>query len=86
MQKLRRICCIIVFTMLYIINCIISFLYILNYPAMYSLSERERFSLNMQGTMFTSAILKIVPTIKNLICKVFIMIVRCDAFENYVFL
>ena len=34
--------------------------------AVYSLSERERAAVCMQGTVFTLARLKIVPTIKNL--------------------
>ena len=34
----------------------------LNYPVMDSLSERERAAVNMQGTVFTLARLKIVPT------------------------
>ena len=42
------------------------FLYMLNYPAVYSLSEREGVAAHMQGTVFTSARLKIVSTIKNL--------------------
>ena len=59
----------------------------LDYPVMYSLSERERERgrgggreggregerererVNMQGTVFTLARLKTVPTIKNLICR-----------------
>ena len=32
----------------------------LNYPVMYSLSERERVAVNVQGTVFTLARLKIV--------------------------
>ena len=31
--------------------------------------EREREAVNMHGTMFTLARLKIVPMIKNLICR-----------------
>ena len=31
--------------------------------------EREREAINMQGTVFTLARLKIVPTTKNLICR-----------------
>ena len=43
------------------------FLYMLNSPAIYSaLSKRENRLHNMQGTEFTLARLKIVPTIKNL--------------------
>ena len=57
-----------------------------NYPVMYSLSERERAAVNMQGTVFTLARLKIVPTIKNLSCRYHLMIVRYDAVENYMFL
>ena len=59
----------------------------LNYPDMYSLSERacERVAVNMQA-IFTLAGFKIVPTIKNLICRCFFKIVRCDAVENYMFL
>ena len=54
---------------------------------MYLLSKGERVAVNMQGTVFTSAKLKIVPTINNLICKlVFTMIVKCDEVENYMFL
>ena len=56
----------------------------LNYPVMYSLSERV--AVNIQGTVITLARLKIVPPIKNLICSVFFMIVRSDAVENYMFL
>ena len=41
------------------------FLYMLNYPAVYSLSEKERAAAQMQGTVFTLARLKIVPTIKK---------------------
>ena len=58
----------------------------LNYPVMYTLSEREREAVNMHGTVFTLARFKIVPTIKNLIVDVLFMIVRCDAVENYMFL
>ena len=58
----------IVFRLLYIISCI-SYAFYVNYPVMYSLSERERVAVNMQGTVFTLARLKIVPTIKNLICR-----------------
>ena len=32
----------------------------LNYPVMYSLSERERAAVNMQGTVLTLARLKVV--------------------------
>ena len=39
------------------------------YPVMYSLSERERLAENMQGTVFILVRLKIVLTIKNLICR-----------------
>ena len=39
----------------------------LNYLVIYSLYERERVSVNMQGTVLILARLKIVPTIKNLI-------------------
>ena len=42
------------------------FLYMLNYPAVYSLSEKQRVAVNMQGIVFTLTRLKIVPTIKNL--------------------
>ena len=38
------------------------FLYMLHYPVMYSLSERERVAVNMQGTVFTLARLQIVPS------------------------
>ena len=38
----------------------------LTYPAVYSLSERVRMASHMQGTVFTLARLKIVPTVKNL--------------------
>ena len=34
----------------------------LNYPVMYSLSERERAAVHIQGTVFTLARLKIVPS------------------------
>ena len=49
----------IVFSMLYIISTTIDythqlcFLYMLSYPVIYSLSERERVEVNMQGTVFT---------------------------------
>ena len=41
----------------------------LHYPIMYSLSKRKRATVNMQGTGITIARLKIVPTMKNLICR-----------------
>ena len=47
------------------ICCIICVFYILNYPVMYSLSERV--AVNRLRTVFTLTRLKIVPTIKNLI-------------------
>ena len=47
--------------------------------------RREREAVNMIGTVLTLARLKVVPTIKNLICRCFFMIVRCDAVENYMF-
>ena len=47
---------------------------------------RERAAVNRQGTVFTLARLKTVPTIKNTIVNIFFMIVRCDAVENYMFL
>ena len=49
------------------------------------IQEREC-GIHMSGTVFTSARLKIVPTIKNLIFRSFFMIVRCDSVENYMFL
>ena len=59
----------------------------LNYPVMNSLSERERETINKQGTGFNLARLTIVPTIKNLICRCLIfMIVKYDAVENYMFI
>ena len=51
-------------------------------PAIYALSERERAAVNMQGTVFALAGLKIVPTIKNLTCRG-LHYVRCDAVQNY---
>ena len=51
----------------------------LNYPVLYSLSERV--AVNIQGIGFTIERLKMIPTIKNLICRC-IMIVRCEAVEN----
>ena len=60
-------------------------IYMPNYPVMYSLSERERAAVNIQGTVFTLAGLKIVPTIKNLMCRYLLYNVRCDAVENYMF-
>ena len=47
--------------------------------------QREREAVNMQGTVFTLARLKIVLTIKNLFVDVFFMIVRYDAVENYMY-
>ena len=58
--------------MLYIISTTIDYkhqlclLYMLNYPAVYSLSEIEIAAAHMQETVSTAARLKIVPTIKNL--------------------
>ena len=55
------------FQMLYIISTTnymhkLYFLYMLNYPVIYSLSKRERVAINMQGTVSTVARLKIVPS------------------------
>ena len=58
--------------MLYIINKVIDymhqlcFLYMLNYPAVYTLSEQEKMAAHMQGTVFALARLKIFLSIKNL--------------------
>ena len=55
----------------------------LNYPVMYSLSERERAAVNMQGTVYLS---KIENSFYHQgFVDVFFMIVRCDAVENYMF-
>ena len=54
--------------MMYIISTTIDymhqlcFLYMLNYPVIYSLSERERVEVNMQGIVFTLERSKIVPS------------------------
>ena len=40
----------------------------------------------MQGTVFTLARLKIIPTIKNLICRRLLYDCTCDAVVNYMFL
>ena len=69
MQKLRRTCCsdgfhlnmFNVFSLLSLLVASVMLLYMLNYPVMYSLSERERAAVNMQGTVFNLARLKIVP-------------------------
>ena len=56
--------------MLYIISTTIDYmhqlclLYMLHSPAVYSLSEREREAVNMQGTVFALARLEIVPSIE----------------------
>ena len=50
------------------------------------LAIRERAAVNMHGTLITLARLEIVSTIKNLICRCLLMIVRCDTVENYMFL
>ena len=52
----------------------------------HGLAIRERAAVNVQGTVFTSAKSKIVPTIMNLIYRCLLMIVRCDEVENYMFL
>ena len=43
-------------------------------------------AVNMQGTGFTLARFKMIPSIMNLIVDVIFMIVRCDVVENYKFL
>ena len=49
--------------------------YMLHYPVMHLLSEKERATVSMK-TMFNLERLKIVSIL---------MIVRCDAIENYMF-
>ena len=79
MQKLRRICCSgsfhfnTVSCFLFALYHQLCFLYMLNYPVMYSLSERERERQKACKELFTLARLKIVPTIKNLIVGIFFM-------------
>ena len=58
----------------------------LNYPVTYSLFEREKVVINMQGTVINLARLKIVPTIKNLICRCLLYDCEMCAVENYMFL
>ena len=56
-----------VFSVFYIISIHqLCFLYMLNHPVLLFARERERAAVNMQGTVFILARLKIVPTIKNL--------------------
>ena len=49
-------------------------LFMLNYPAIHSLSERERAASHIQETLFTIARLKIFPAIDNLIYEYLDMI------------
>ena len=42
--------------------------------------------VNMQVTVFTLVRLKIVPTIKNLICRCLLYNLRYDAVDKYIFL
>ena len=100
MQKLIRTCSeftfltlFIVFNLLHIMHQL-CFLYMLNYPVMYSLSEREReraresesereserVAVNMQGTVYLS---QIENSSYHQDDSIFFMIARCDAVENY---
>ena len=80
MQKLTRTCssdslhfltlCIVSVCSSYTISTTVDYMHplafyiCLNYPAIYSLSEREREAVNMQGTVFTLARLETVHTKK----------------------
>ena len=60
----------IVFSLLYIISCIIILSVYAKLPSHgFAIRERGRVAVNMQGTVFTIARLIIVPTIMNLICR-----------------
>ena len=58
----------------------------LHFCIMSSLSGNGRAAVNTSRTEFNLAQLKIVPFIKNLFCRCFVMIERCDAVKNYLFL
>ena len=53
-------------------------------PSSHVLIMRERAVVDMIGTVFTLVQLKIIPTIRNLICRCLIY-VRCDAVRNCMF-
>ena len=72
-----------VFRWLYIMLHQLCFPHMLNYPVIYSLSERESSSKHARNYVYLSKI-EIVPTIKNLICRCLPLIVRCDLVNNYV--
>ena len=55
----------------------------LNCPVIYSLSERERAAVNMQGTV---AGLNLVSPSRTFVVDDFFIIVTCNAVENYLFL
>ena len=79
MQKQRRICFefslfapFIVFSFLSMISCFSYALY--GYSTIQSCTRflRERVAVNMQVTVFNLARLKIVSTVKNLICRCYL--------------